>query len=193
MREYSELVDRPFKLKKHGERAKASCTRKGCTFTCRVSFGLFAIEENDDTVDAVVRRKEPVSEETCSGKVVSGWGVIRFFPHSCLTSRSESDGHVYPPKVAAYILLREAKSLSNVTQDKAVTILKPYFRRTPHRTYVYNVRKKFEQLLYGMEEKRILLLPEICRRIREAGHFCTFTTINAFKMRKLALKRAESD
>ena len=37
------------------------------------------------------------------------------------------------------------------------------------------------------------MLPDLCRRIREAGHWCKYTTIGAERMKELALKRAESD
>ena len=37
------------------------------------------------------------------------------------------------------------------------------------------------------------MIPDLCRKICAAGHYCSYSTIGAAKMRDLAIRRAESD
>ena len=175
VREYSELVDRPFTLKKDGGRARARCKRKDCSFKCNVRHGWWAAKEEDGQEKAVL-----------------GWGVVTFHQHCCLLSRESKDVS-YPCKVSALVLLKEARNLATFTQEKAKLILKPYFRRCPSYNYIQSCRCDFEEMLYGLSGSRLFYLPDIAYRIRQTGHFCEFSTINATHMKKLVLKRAEPD
>ena len=116
-----------------------------------------------------------------------------FYPHSCLFGREVKDRSNYPPELAARVLLKHTINLESFSQDKVLTILKPYFYRPPKYYSILVIRRKFEELLYGEEEKRAQLLPDIVKRISSAGHFCDFKMINGFQMRKLAIKKAEAD
>ena len=126
-------------------------------------------------------------------KAVIGWGVTSFRQHSCLLPKENSAPASYPCKIAALLLLKESKNLATFTQEKARLILKQYFRRSPGYHYVRSARREFDALLYGEADCRLLYLPALTKRIRDAGHYCEYRTISAGEMRKLALKRAESE
>ena len=47
--------------------------------------------------------------------------------------------------------------------------------------------------MYGAEESRIELLPQVVRCIREAGHYCEYTTIGYDQMCAVVVKKAEAE
>ena len=126
MREYTQMVDRPVKIRRYPRKGRSLCPRKNYTFACNVRFGLFCIKEDrengEDTLEEV--------------KYVDGWGLCNFLPHSCKMPQKESDRPTYPSKLSAVILLRETKNVGTIAYPTARRILKPYFRRALGRKYI---------------------------------------------------------
>ena len=48
VREYSELTDSPFYLRKDGVRARAKCPRNVCSFLCYARYGDWGIKEGTE-------------------------------------------------------------------------------------------------------------------------------------------------
>lgn len=164
------------KFNKEANRGRANCTRTDCTFTCTTRHGSYNLEDEDGP-----------------GKLASCWGVCVFHPHSCLFSWEEKDGNNYPANVDARILLKEVRNLQYYTQDLHTTFLYPYFHRRTTYNYVFRVREELRKLLYGQEQSRIQLLPDVVEKIKEAGHFCEFKFIAGEEMKRIAIKKGGAD
>ena len=45
-----------------------------------------------------------------------------------------------------------------------------------------------DDLIYGESDRRIKLLPDVVKRINDAGHFCAYTMIDGENMKKMHWK-----